>query len=108
MQPAEGARLTQQRVLRWQMPGRQPDFFIVSIDGGASFAWRQLVPGSQSESVMPDLTTIQEVGDLAPGVVTWSVVAVRMPDFVFDELKLDSLTPRLYSHMSANQFTLRR
>lgn len=108
VEPADGARLSDARVLRWEVPGRQPDFFIVSIDAGASFAWRQLVPGTQSESVVPDLTTIAEVGDVAPGVVAWSVVAVRMPDFVFNELKLDSLVPRLYSHMSANQFTLRR
>jgi len=38
----------------------------------------------------------------------WSVRAVRLPDFVFNELKLDALSSRLYSHLSANQFTLRR
>jgi len=36
------------------------------------------------------------------------VHAVRMPDFVFNELKLDTIAPRLFSHLSANQFTLRR
>jgi hypothetical protein len=108
IEPADGARLSDDRVLRWSMPGTQPDFFIVSLQAGASFAWQQFVPGTQSESVIPDLTAIEGVGDAAEGPVIWSVHAVRMPDFVFNELKLDTMVPRLFSHMSANQFALRR
>lgn len=108
VQPAEGARLTEQRILRWSIEGTRPDFFIVSINAGASFAWQQLVPGELSESVIPDLTTIADVGDAAPGPLVWSVQAVRMPDFVFNELKLDTMVPRLFSHRSANQFTFQR
>lgn len=108
VEPAEGGRLSAERVLRWRMAGAQPDFFIVTIHAGASFAWRQLVPGTQTESVIPDLTSIPEVGDAAPGVLVWSVQAVRMPDFVFDEVRLDRLLPRLYSHLAVNQFTLLR
>lgn len=108
IEPEEGALLSDERVLRWELPGRQPDFFIVSLSAGASFAWQQLVPGTQSESVIPDLSSIPELGDAAPGTIVWSVHAVRMPDFVFNELKLDTIAPRLFSHLSANQFTLRR
>jgi hypothetical protein len=108
VEPADGARLSDDRVLRWTMPGTQPDFFIVSLSAGASFAWLQFVPGTQSESVIPDLTAIATVGDAAEGPVVWSVRAVRIPDFVFNELKLDTMVPRLFSHMSANQFSLRR
>jgi hypothetical protein len=109
VEPAEGALLSEERLLRWSIEGdTPPDFFIVSLNAGASFAWQQLVPGSQTESVIPDLTSIPEVGDAAPGPLVWSVHAVRMPDFVFNELKLDTIVPRLFSHMSANQFTFRR
>lgn len=108
VEPADGALLSDERVLRWSIAGAQPDFFIVSLNAGASFAWQQIVPGDVTESVIPDLTSIPDVGDVAPGPVFWSVHAVRMPDFVFNELKLDTMVPRLFSHMSANQFALRR
>jgi hypothetical protein len=95
-------------VLRWTVEGTQPDFYIVSLNAGASFAWQQFVPGTQTESVIPDLSTIPTVGDAAEGPVLWTVHAVRMPDFVFNELKLDTMVPRLFSHLSGNTFTLRR
>lgn len=108
VEPADGAQLGADRVLRWTIEGTQPDFYIVSLHAGASFAWQQFVPGTQSESVIPDLSTIPTVGDAAEGPVSWTVHAVRMPDFVFNELKLDTMVPRLFSHLSGNTFTLRR
>jgi hypothetical protein len=108
IEPLEGALLTGERVLRWEVSGTQPDFYIVSVNAGASFAWRQLVPGTETQSVIPDLTSIPEIGDVERGIVLWSVEAVRMPDFVFNELKLDTLLPRLYSHYSSNMYTMRR
>jgi hypothetical protein len=107
--PEDGSRMPSDRTLRWELPGDPADFFIVTVQSGAEvFSWMQLVPGTQTETVVPDLSSIPEVGDIADGLFSWSVQAVREPDFVFDELKLDQLNPRLYSHHAVDAFTAQR
>jgi hypothetical protein len=109
VEPLEGGRMPSDRTLRWTLPGDPADFFIVTVQSGAEvFSWLQIVPGTQTETVVPDLTLIPEVGDVAEGVVLWSVEAVREPDFVFDELKLDQLNPRLFSHHAVDAFSMQR
>jgi hypothetical protein len=66
------------------------------------------VPGTQSHSTVPDLSEIEALGDIAPGVLTWSVQAVRVPGFVFDELKYALLASRYFSHTSIDSFVMRR
>jgi hypothetical protein len=107
--PEQGARIPSDRTLRWEQPGEPADFFIITVQSGAEvFSWQQLVPGTQTESVLPDLSKIPEVGDVPEGLVLWTVQAVREPDFVFDELKLDQLNPRLFSHHAVDAFTMQR
>ncbi len=109
VEPLEGASLSADRVLRWELAGTQPDFWIISIRSGTSVqAWTQIVPGSQSASVLPNLAEIPEVGDVSEGLLFWSIEAARMPDFVYDELKLNQLAGRFLSHIALNNFTMQR
>jgi hypothetical protein len=107
--PEEGAELPEDRVLRWSLDGTPPDLWLIEIIGGDNLpAWTQFVPGSLTESTIPDLSSIEALTDIAPGVILWSVRAVRIEGFVFDELKYNQLSPRFWSHTSIDTFTMQR
>lgn len=107
--PLVGARVPSDRVLRWEMPGEPPDLYVVTIIGGDDLpAWTQLVPGTRSETPIPDLSTIEGIEDIAPGVIVWSVRAIRMEDFEYDEFKYDQLGSRFWSHTSVDTFSMQR
>jgi hypothetical protein len=107
--PEEGASLPSDRVLRWSIDGTAPDLWLIEITGGDNLpAWTQLVPGALTESSVPDLSSIEELSDISPGVILWSVRAVRIDGFDFDELKYNQLSPRFWSHTSIDTFTMQR
>ena len=107
--PKEGARIPADRVLRWQVVGSPPDMYLVEIQGGDGLpAWTQIVPGDISESTIPDFEGIGELQDIAPGVISWSVRAIRIEDFNFDEFKYSVLSPRFWTHNSIDTFTMQR
>lgn len=107
--PAEGARVPADRVLRWDVAGSPPDMYLVEILGGDGLpAWTQIVPGSVSESTIPDFEGIGELQDIAPGVISWSVRAIRIEDFNFDEFKYSVLSPRFWTHNAIDTFTMQR
>jgi hypothetical protein len=107
--PKEGARIPSDRVLRWDVAGAAPDMYLVEITGGDGIpAWSQVVPGSITESTLPDFAGIGELKDIAPGVISWSVRAIRVEDFVFNEFKYNLLAPRFWTHTSIDTFTMRR
>ena len=107
--PEEGARIPDDRILRWSVTGTQPDLWLIDITGGDLVpVWTQMVPGSQSESPIPDFSKLEEVGDIPEGIITWSVRAVRIEDFDFDALKYNQLVPRFWSHTSVDSFSMQR
>jgi len=107
--PAEGAQIPEDRVLRWEQVGPEPDMYVVSIVGGNNLpAWTQVVPGSQSHSPIPDLSSIENVEDIASGVILWQVQAVRIEDFEYNEFKYNLLKPRYWTHLAADVFTMQR
>lgn len=108
--PLQGAPIPDDRVLRWEISGQTPDFHVISIFGGDNLpAWTQIVPGRLTESAIPDFSAAEDVDDIAPGVITWNVQAIRMEDFDFDQLKFNQIdTPRLWSHTSVDSFTMMR
>lgn len=107
--PAEGARIPEDRVLRWSLEGTLPDLWVIEIVGGDSVpAWQQFVRGDQLESPVPDFSALKPVGDIPRGVITWSVRAIRIVDFDFDQLKYNQLFQRFWSHTSVDSFTMQR
>jgi hypothetical protein len=107
--PRQGAALPADRVLRWSVDGTQPDLWLIEIIGGDNLpAWTQFVTGALTESTIPDLSSIEELTDIAPGVILWSVRAVRIEGFVFDELKYNQLSARFWSHTSIDTFSMQR
>jgi hypothetical protein len=107
--PLPGARIPDDRVLRWEMADSQPDLYLIEIVGGDGMpAWMQIVPGTQTESSIPDLSSIEGLQDIAAGVIPWAVRAIRIEDFVYDEFKYNVLSPRFWSHTSVDTFTMKR
>lgn len=109
VQPLFGARIPDDRTLRWQIAGQRPDMFVIKMTGGDGMpAWTQIVAGSRDTSVIPDLSSVEGLTDIAPGAIPWQVRAVRIEDFVFDEFRYSLLHPRLWSHSSLDEFMMRR
>ncbi|MFI5307915.1 MAG: IPT/TIG domain-containing protein [Polyangiales bacterium] len=107
--PLEGGPVPQDRVLRWQLDGHPADMFVVEITGGDNLpAWTQIVPGSLTQSTIPDFSSITMLDDIAPGVITWSVRAVRLEDFDYDQFQYSMLSPRFWTHTSIDAFTMQR
>lgn len=107
--PSFGAQIPEDRVLRWSIDGQAPDLFVISITGGDGLpAWTQIVPGHQTFSSIPDFSSITGLTDITAGAIYWEVRAVRIEGFVYDEFKYSLLHPRLWSHTSLDEFTMRR
>ena len=96
--------------LRWQLSNdkavAKPDMFVVEIIGGDGVpAWTQIVPGSLTESTIPDFSKIKGLTDIPAGVILWSVRAVRIEDFVYDQFKYDFLlSPVLDAHLGRHVY----
>lgn len=104
--PADGERLPQDRVLRWDAVGPPPDLYVLSIVDGDGFpAWTQIVPGSLTESTLPDLATVKGIGDLARGFLLWELRAVKIEDFDYTTFHYGFLSDRAWSHTAVDQST---
>lgn len=107
--PPQGSTLPKDRVLRWEISGKEPDMFVIDITGGNDLpAWSQLVPGSLRASAIPDFSSIDGLKDIAPGLITWTIRAVQIDGFDFNELKYNQLSPRFWTHTSIDSFTMQR
>ena len=81
-------------------------FPIVGGDGLP--AWTQIVPGKLTRSTIPDFSKVKGMSDIAAGVISWSVRAIRIDDFDYDAFKYNQLSPRFWSHTSVDTFTMQR
>jgi IPT/TIG domain len=110
--PLAGGRVPDDRVVRWSMdPERTPpDLYEIEIVGGDGLrAWRQIVPGTQTESPIPDLSSVDGLSDIPAGVITWQVTGVRIAGFQYDEFKYEQLaSPRFRTHAASDTFTMQR
>jgi hypothetical protein len=107
--PPAGARIPSDRVLRWDMADPQPDLYVVEIIGGDGLpAWMQIVPGTQTETTIPDLSSVEGIDDIAAGIIPWIVRAIRIEDFDYDQFKYNTLSPRFWTHTSVDTFTMQR
>jgi hypothetical protein len=107
--PLPGARVPSDRVLRWEMADPQPDMYLIEILGGDGLpAWMQIVPGTQTESAIPDLSSIDGIEDIAAGIIPWAVRAIRIEDFDYDAFKYNLLSPRHWSYTSIDTFSMKR
>jgi hypothetical protein len=107
--PAFGEPLPADRVIRWTADGAEPGLHLLSMSGGdGNPAWRHFAPGNVREAPIPDLSSIPEIEDIAPGFVTWSVYAVQIPGFDFNTFSYSHLNSRLWSGVAADTFTASR
>ncbi len=107
--PPQGAPIPADRVLHWQLDGTPPDMYVIEITGGDDLpAWTQIVPGSLQSSTIPDFSSIDGLSDITPGVVLWSVRAIRIDDFDYNAFKYNMLSARFWTHTSIDTFTMQR
>ncbi|HMI93846.1 MAG TPA: hypothetical protein VK509_20875, partial [Polyangiales bacterium] len=107
--PEEGARIPDDRVLRWSLEGTHPDLWVIEIVGGDFIpVWQQFVPGDVLESPIPDFAELEGVGDIPEGIIGWTVRAIRIEDFDYNQLKYNQLFQRFWTHTSVDSFTMQR
>lgn len=107
--PADGGRLPGDRILRWQADGAPADLHIVLLQGSdGNPAWRMFVPGNVLEAPIPDLSTIPEISDIPNGFMFWSVIAVRIPGFDFNQFRYTDLSDQYWTHVAQNSFFAQR
>ena len=107
--PAVGDRVPEDRILRWKADGEPPDLHVVTIVGGDGVpAWRQIIPGGQRQTPIPDLSELSELQDIAGGTISWRVYAVKIPAFLYDGFLYAYLSDRYWTHESCNEFNMRK
>lgn len=110
--PAFGARIPDDRTLRFEIPGDDPDLIVVDIYGNAdNLVWTEILPGAARAVPLPDLSLFdEEEMDLEPGFVRWMVTAVKIDNFKYNELDYGIYVSgsRYWTHDSANLFYARR
>lgn len=107
--PAWGERIPDDRVMRWQADGVDPDLHVVLIQGAdGNPAWRAFLPGDVREQPIPDLSSIPGLADLPPGFMVWQVFAIRIPGFDFNEFRYSDLNDFFWTGAASNYFTAQR
>lgn len=107
--PAYGERIPEDRILRWEADGAEPDLnIIIIVDPTGNPAWRMFVPGDVREAPIPDLSTIEGLDDIGTGFLTWAVFSVSIPGFSFDEFRYEYLNSRFWDRWSVDFFTAQR
>jgi hypothetical protein len=98
-------------MLRFDIPGEEPDLILVDIFGGDDqLVWTEILPGSTRAVPVPDFSLIEGQNDLAPGFVRWMVTAVKIENFRYNELDYNTYVggTRYWTHDAANLFYARR
>jgi hypothetical protein len=72
--------------------------------------WTEILPGSTRAVPVPDLSSLPNQTDIAPGFFRWMVTAVRIDDFRYNELDYGTYVSgtRYWTHDAANLFNARR
>jgi hypothetical protein len=107
--PPTGGMLPNDRTLRFELEGEQPDLVIVDIADGTGFpVWSEILPGDARAVPVPDFSTVEGMSDLATGFVNWTVTAVKIDEFQYNAFRYAQLAPRYFTHTAINVLTARR
>jgi hypothetical protein len=107
--PALGARLPDDRTLRFELNGPTPDLIVMDVyTSDSSLIWTEILPGNARAVPLPDLSLIEGQTDLPTGFLRWVITAIKMDDFRYNEFQYPYLTPRYWTHDCANIFFARR
>lgn len=107
--PPAGGMLPSDRTLRFGLEGEPADLIVIDILDGTGFpVWTEILPGDAREVPLPDFSLIEGEKDLAPGFITWTVTAVKIDEFTYNEFRYAQLQPRFFTHTAINTLTARR
>jgi hypothetical protein len=106
--PQNGGPIPDDRMLRFKLDGPDADLITVDILGGDGMpAWSLVLPGSAREVPIPDLSSIKGQTDIAPGFVQWTLTAMKLDDFHYNEFQYTYLSRRYWTHTAQNVFFAR-
>lgn len=102
--PADGARMPDDRILSWGSDGAEPDLHVVTLEAaeGQPVLWRFFVPGNVREVFLPDLSAVETATKLQPGVMVWTVRAVKIDGFDFNRFDYGDLRGSAWTHDAVN------
>jgi hypothetical protein len=107
--PPTGGMLPPDRMLRFSLEGEPADLIIVDIVDGTGFpVWSEVLPGDAREVPVPDFSVLEGQTDLSPGFVTWTVTAVKIDEFHYNQFRYAQLSSRYFTHTAVNGLTARR
>jgi hypothetical protein len=78
------------------------------IYAGDTLMWTSILPGDARAVPVPDLSMIEGQSDLPAGFLRWEITAMKIDDFRYNEFQYTYLTPRYWTHDSANSFSTLR
>jgi hypothetical protein len=107
--PPTGGMLPSDRTLRFSLEGEPADLIIVDIADGTNFpVWSEILPGDAREVPVPDFSMIDGQADLAAGFLNWTVTAVKIDEFQYNQFRYAQLAQRYFTHTAINVLTARR
>ena len=107
--PPTGGMLPADRTLRFSLDGEPADLILVDISDGTGFpVWSEVLPGDARAVPVPDFSVLEGQSDLAPGFITWTVTAVKIDDFNYNQFRYAQLSSRYFTHTAINVLTARR
>jgi hypothetical protein len=106
--PQLGEHIPDDRMLRFDIPGMAPDLIECDIYAGDTLMWTSILPGDARAVPVPDLSMIEGQSDLPAGFLRWEITAMKIDDFRYNEFQYTYLTPRYWTHDSANSFSTLR
>lgn len=107
--PSDGGDMPEDRVLRFDADGAQPDLYMMSLESeDGTPLWRFLAPGDVREAPVPDLSAIEGAAKLPPsGFLVWTVRGVKIDGFDFNRFDYSALRGDQWTHDTINTALVR-
>lgn len=112
--PTDGATLPADRIFRWTSDPTAPApdlYMVIMLRPGALGTlpvWRMFVPGTVQQTPVPDFGSIEGLGDITSGFITWGVWAISIDGFMFDNLRYTDVNGSNWSREALDAWVFQR
>lgn len=117
--PAEGGALPEDRTVRFDLLGSNPDLVYAMLAQGSSSClrgayygdvvwWQNHQPGAGRTLLLPDLSSVPTLVDMPRGLYNLSLCSLRINGFDYNNFRYAWLTSGYWSAWSSDTFTVAR
>lgn len=113
--PVAGGTVPSDRIFRWSVDPTAPEpslYMIVMLRPGSLVpalpVWRMMVPGNITQVPVPDFGSIEGLGDIGTGFITWGVFAISIDGFMFDNLRYSDLNGNNWEREALDTWVFQR